>query len=60
VLRRYFPRFRHSAITTRHQAFAGVRVLPVGKGHAFHRSRETMLITDGGSSPRTISIYGGN
>jgi len=59
VLRRYFPRFRHSAIATRHQAFAGVRVLPVGKGHAFHRSRETMLITDRGSSPRTISIYGG-
>ena len=59
VLRRYFPRFRHSAIATRHQAFAGVRVLPVGKGHAFHRSRETMLITDRSSSPRSISIYGG-
>lgn len=59
ILRRYFPGFRHSAIAANHQAFAGLRVLPVGKGHAFHRSRETMLVADRSSRPRSLSIYGG-
>jgi glycerol-3-phosphate dehydrogenase len=59
ILRRYFPAFRDSNIATHHQAFAGLRVLPVGKGHAFHRSRETMMITDRNSAPRSLSIYGG-
>lgn len=59
ILRRYFPSFRHSGVAGNHQAFAGLRVLPVGKGHAFHRSRETMLITDRETRPRSLSIYGG-
>jgi glycerol-3-phosphate dehydrogenase len=59
ILRRYFPSFRQSAVAAHHRAFSGVRVLPVGRGHAFHRSRETLLITDRSSRPRSISIYGG-
>jgi glycerol-3-phosphate dehydrogenase len=59
VLRRYFPAYRQSAFATHHQAFSGLRVLPVGKGHAFHRSRETLLIADRSSHPRSLSIYGG-
>ncbi|HZF17158.1 MAG TPA: FAD-dependent oxidoreductase [Steroidobacteraceae bacterium] len=59
ILRRYFPGLLHSAIAANHQAFAGLRVLPVGKGHAFHRSRETLLIADRNSRPRSVSIYGG-
>jgi glycerol-3-phosphate dehydrogenase len=59
VLRRYFPSHRQSAVAASHQAFAGLRVLPVGKGHAFHRSRETMLIADRDTRPRSLSIYGG-
>lgn len=59
ILRRYFPAYRHSPVATRHEAFAGLRVLPVGKGHAFHRSRETLLVADRSDRPRTIGIYGG-
>jgi glycerol-3-phosphate dehydrogenase len=33
-------------------------VLPRG-GRAFGRSRETLLHTDRGTAPRTVSIYGG-
>ena len=40
-------------------AFAGLRVLPAGTGHAFQRSRETRLVTDRERSPRLISVYGG-
>jgi glycerol-3-phosphate dehydrogenase len=59
ILRRYFPRYRRSTEGAQHRAFAGLRVLPVGKGHAFHRSRETLFIADRNSRPRTLSIYGG-
>jgi glycerol-3-phosphate dehydrogenase len=59
ILRRYFPYYRRSAAAAQHRAFAGLRVLPVGKGHAFHRSRETLFIADRSSRPRTLSIYGG-
>ncbi|MGD9598051.1 MAG: FAD-dependent oxidoreductase [Steroidobacteraceae bacterium] len=55
VLRRYFP--HAAAATTR--AFAGLRVLPGGEGHAFHRSRETMFAVDRAAAPRVVSIYGG-
>lgn len=41
------------------QAFAGLRVLPAGAGHAFHRSRETLLLRDRDQQPRVLSIYGG-
>ena len=40
-------------------AFAGLRVLPAGAGHAFHRSRETLLLPDRAQRPRVLSIYGG-
>ncbi len=59
VLCRYFPSYRQSSVAEHHQAFSGVRILPVGKGHAFHRSRETLLIADRNSRPRSLSIYGG-
>jgi glycerol-3-phosphate dehydrogenase len=34
-------------------------VLPTGSGHAFHRSRETLLLLDREDRPRVLSIYGG-
>jgi glycerol-3-phosphate dehydrogenase len=40
-------------------AFAGLRVLPAGSGHAFHRSRETLVQADRNERPRVVSIYGG-
>jgi len=57
VLRHYFPRYRQELPQLR--SFAGLRVLPRGPGHAFHRSRETLLITDRAPRPRVLSIYGG-
>ena len=59
VLRHYFPRFRDAAASRVQRAFAGLRVLPATGGHAFHRSRETLLVPDRRSSPRLLSIYGG-
>ncbi len=59
VLRHYFPRFRDAAASQVQQAFAGLRVLPAKGGHAFHRSRETLLVSDRDSRPRMLSIYGG-
>ncbi|MGD8699955.1 MAG: FAD-dependent oxidoreductase [Gemmatimonadales bacterium] len=60
VLVRYFPRYAADAKVL--SAFAGLRVLPAGPGHAFHRSRETILMTDRDGrhdQPRVLSIYGG-
>jgi glycerol-3-phosphate dehydrogenase len=59
VLKRYFPRWRELAAEDIVDSFAGLRVLPTGSGHAFHRSRETLLITDRRRNPRVLSIYGG-
>ncbi|MBS0386977.1 MAG: FAD-dependent oxidoreductase, partial [Proteobacteria bacterium] len=59
VLRHYFPRFRAADACTLRGEFAGLRVLPAGGGHAFHRSRETMLVPDRDTRPRLLSIYGG-
>ena len=59
VLRHYFPRFRDAAASGLRGEFAGLRVLPAGGGHAFHRSRETMLVPDRDAKPRVLSIYGG-
>jgi glycerol-3-phosphate dehydrogenase len=62
VLHRYFPRYGGQQIGDVQDAFAGLRVLPAGPGHAFHRSRETILQTDGdgrNDRPRVLSIYGG-
>jgi glycerol-3-phosphate dehydrogenase len=59
VLRHYFPRFRDPQASELRGAFAGLRVLPAGGGHAFHRSRETLLTPDRPQRPRVLSIYGG-
>jgi glycerol-3-phosphate dehydrogenase len=59
IARRYFPRFRTPAADAVVSSFAGLRVLPTGSGHAFHRSRETLLVPDRPRSPRVLSIYGG-
>lgn len=59
VLQRYFPRYADAELL---RAFAGLRVLPAGPGHAFHRSRETILLVDKdgrNARPRLLSIYGG-
>lgn len=55
VLRHHFPRYADSPIDA---DFAGLRVLPSGEGHAFHRSRESVLLAEG-NPPRILSIYGG-
>lgn len=58
VLRHYFPQY--SALEMRElDSFAGLRVLPAGRGHAFHRSRETLLMPDRQPRPRVLGIYGG-
>jgi glycerol-3-phosphate dehydrogenase len=59
VLRHYFPRFRDAALAQPVASFAGLRVLPAGAGHAFHRSRETLLTTDRPARSRLLSVYGG-
>lgn len=59
VLKRYFPRYAPASARDLVDAFAGLRVLPAGRGHAFHRSRETLLVTDRGARPRAIGIFGG-
>ena len=59
VLRHYFPAFNDAAASQLRGSFAGLRVLPAQGGHAFHRSRETLLITDRERRPRLLSIYGG-
>jgi glycerol-3-phosphate dehydrogenase len=59
VLKHYFPRFRSLANEDILGRFAGLRVLPQGPGHAFHRSRETLLVHWPPRAPRVMSIYGG-
>ena len=59
VLKHYFPRYGASTPDDISSSFAGLRVLPGGAGHAFHRSRETLLVPDRAQRPRVLSIYGG-
>ena len=62
ILNRYFPRYQADREGAVLDAFAGLRVLPSGSGHAFHRTREVILQTDRGDRrqpPRVLSIYGG-
>jgi glycerol-3-phosphate dehydrogenase len=59
VLKHYFPAWRALRLPDIADSFAGLRVLPGGAGHAFHRSRETLLVTDRAAQPRLLSIYGG-
>ncbi len=58
VLRHYFPRYASLELRSL-EAFAGLRVLLAGRGHAFHRSRETLLMPDRPHRPRVLGIYGG-
>ncbi len=59
TLKYYFPTYRHLSSANIIRSFAGVRVLPAGAGHAFHRSRETLLDVDRDAQPRLLSIFGG-
>jgi glycerol-3-phosphate dehydrogenase len=58
VIRHYFPDLPDDQIR-RADAWAGLRVLPAGDGHAFHRTRETRYVRDRQHNPRVLSIYGG-
>jgi len=58
IMKHYFPQ-RHTRAADIEHSFAGVRVLPAGSGHAFHRPRETLLDTDRDNKPRLVSIFGG-
>ena len=54
--------FRHYFRDDRGQrtaAWAGLRVLPSGRGAAFSRPREVILVSDDRSRPSLVSIYGG-
>ncbi len=60
VLHRHFARYRDQR--TAKEAFAGLRVLPSDGGHAFHRSREVILLSDRTNDrepARLLSVYGG-
>lgn len=59
VMANYFPYFRDPANCTILSSYAGLRVLPIGEGSAFSRSRETILLVDREPVPRLLSIYGG-
>ncbi|MBT8132625.1 MAG: FAD-dependent oxidoreductase, partial [Gammaproteobacteria bacterium] len=59
VVEYYFPGLRGQLSGKIIDAWAGLRVLPEGKGHAFHRPRETILRLDDATNPRLLSIYGG-
>ncbi|HTP39696.1 MAG TPA: FAD-dependent oxidoreductase [Steroidobacteraceae bacterium] len=59
IAKHYFPRWRPLGQSDLKGLFAGLRVLPGGPGHAFHRSRETLLVPERAQRPRVLSIYGG-
>lgn len=59
TLKHYFPAHRHITPADIVRSFAGLRVLPAGSGHAFHRPRETLLDVDREHQPRLLSIFGG-
>lgn len=59
VLRHYFPTYRDFDARQILRSFAGLRVLPAGGGHAFHRPRETLLEVDRELKPQLLSILGG-
>jgi glycerol-3-phosphate dehydrogenase len=51
----YFPGRRGAELG----AFAGLRVLPKGRGKAFDRPRDVTLVVDDETAPRLVAIYGG-
>jgi glycerol-3-phosphate dehydrogenase len=58
LLRTYRRHFPQRDVLLRDQ-FAGLRVLPLAEGAAFHRKRETLFPTDAPQQPRLASICGG-
>jgi glycerol-3-phosphate dehydrogenase len=61
VLAHHFPRFAPGGAAGVRivRSFAGLRVLPCGRGCATDRSRETIVDIDRPRRPRVVSIYGG-
>jgi glycerol-3-phosphate dehydrogenase len=62
IVKHYFAAWNHVSHEHVDSAFAGLRVLPCGEGHAFHRSREIRLHTDrppAEGTPRLLTLYGG-
>jgi glycerol-3-phosphate dehydrogenase len=59
ALAHYFPAYRDCSVESIIDSFAGLRVLPTGKGLLFGRSRETIFFLDRDEHPRVLSIYGG-
>ena len=59
VLGHYFPALRDLSHDDLLGSWAGLRVLPGGEGHAFHKSRETILQVDRSRAPRMLTVYGG-
>ncbi len=59
VFKHYFPHWRTLGPADLTDSFAGLRTLPSGPGHAFHRTRETLLVVDRAERPRVLSMYGG-
>lgn len=59
VVGHYFPGLAGLQVSDLLASWAGLRVLPAGSKHAFHRSRETVLQVDTPLKPRFLSIYGG-
>jgi len=55
----YFPALSGLRRQDLLDSWAGLRVLPGGEGHAFHRSRETVLHTDRHDKPQVLTVYGG-
>lgn len=59
TLYRAFPHLAHPGAAPVVDRFAGVRVLPAGEEGFFHRSRETILVSDRSEHPRLLTLYGG-
>jgi glycerol-3-phosphate dehydrogenase len=59
TLKHYFPAHQTDTQANIVRSFAGLRVLPTGSGHAFHRPRETVMDVDRQDKPRLLSIFGG-
>lgn len=55
----YFPTTHGMTPDSIEHSFAGLRVLPLGKGKLSRRHREIIYHTDRKHKPRVLSIYGG-
>ncbi len=59
TVRYYFPRFAQFNEQDLSGSFAGLRVLPSGKGSAFSRARDTIIHEDRQHSAGLFTLYGG-